>query len=265
MQDPDAATREVVRCIRELGFRGALVNGFSQVGDPETVVYCDDSRYAAFWDTLEELDVPFYLHPRNPLRSWAQIYDGHDWLLGPTWAFGQETAVHALRLMCSGLFDPHPGLTLIFGHLGEGLPYNAWRIDHRLRKMPRVFPGAGRSRSKSAPTSFSRQAATSERQLSSMRSLKSAPIGCCSQSTTTLKRPPTQPSGSTEHRSPSVIDCVLLRKRQTAVQAVVLQRLALSTGRVPGRADEWSVSECVTILGLESVLSGPSQNLPQVT
>jgi len=34
MQDPDAATRELERCVWDLGFRGALVNGFSQVDDP---------------------------------------------------------------------------------------------------------------------------------------------------------------------------------------------------------------------------------------
>jgi len=131
MQDPDAATEELVRCVKELGFRGALVNGFSQIGDPETIVYCDDPRYAAFWETLEALDVPFYLHPRNPLTSRAQIYTGHEWLLGPTWAFGQETAVHALRLIGSGLFDRHPRLQIILGHLGEGLPISMWRIDNR--------------------------------------------------------------------------------------------------------------------------------------
>jgi 2,3-dihydroxybenzoate decarboxylase len=31
MQDPDGATRELVRCVKELGFRGALVNGFSSI------------------------------------------------------------------------------------------------------------------------------------------------------------------------------------------------------------------------------------------
>jgi 2,3-dihydroxybenzoate decarboxylase len=29
---------------------------------------------------------------------------------------------------------------MILGHLGEGLPYSAWRIDHRLRKSPRGIP-----------------------------------------------------------------------------------------------------------------------------
>jgi 2,3-dihydroxybenzoate decarboxylase len=106
------------------------VNGFSQVKDAETAVYYDLPQYRPFWATVERLDVPFYLHPRNPLPRDAKIYEGHPWLLGPIWAFGQETAVHALRLMGSGLFDAHPRLAIVLGHLGENLPYAMWRIDH---------------------------------------------------------------------------------------------------------------------------------------
>jgi len=77
MQDPDLATRELTRCVKELGFRGALVNGFSQVGDAETTVYYDLKQYWPFWQVVEDLDVPFYLHPRNPLPRDARIYEGH--------------------------------------------------------------------------------------------------------------------------------------------------------------------------------------------
>lgn len=142
MQDPDEAARELRRCVRELGFRGALVNGFSQIRDPNSMAYLDDARYRGFWAELEKLDVPFYLHPRNPLPSAAQIYEGHPWLLGPTWAFGQETAVHALRLMASGLFDAHPRIQIILGHMGEGLPYSIWRVDNRnaWTKQPPRYP-----------------------------------------------------------------------------------------------------------------------------
>ena len=142
MQDPDEATRELVRCVKELGFRGALVNGFSQINDPNSMVYLDDRRYQGFWAECDKLDVPFYLHPRNPLPSASQIYEGHPWLLGPTWAFGQETAVHALRLMASGLFDRHPKLQIVLGHLGEGLPYSIWRVDNRnaWTKAPPRYP-----------------------------------------------------------------------------------------------------------------------------
>jgi gamma-resorcylate decarboxylase len=131
LQDPDQAIEELTRCIRELGFRGALANGFSQAGAPDNVLYYDLPQYRPFWKAVADLDVPFYLHPRNPIAAWAQIYDGHPWLLGPTWAFAQETAVHALRLIGSGLFDEVPSLQVILGHLGEGLPYSMWRIDHR--------------------------------------------------------------------------------------------------------------------------------------
>lgn len=131
MQDPELAIAELDRAVNTLGFKGALVNGFSQVGDAGTTAYYDLDRYWPFWAKVEQLDVPFYLHPRNPLAQDSKIYEGHEWLLGPTWAFGQETAVHALRLMGSGLFDQYPGLRIILGHMGEGLPYSMWRIDHR--------------------------------------------------------------------------------------------------------------------------------------
>jgi 2,3-dihydroxybenzoate decarboxylase len=140
MQDPDAAIAELIRSVQQLGFKGALVNGFSQVGDPETVVYLDDPRYATFWAKMEELDVPFYLHPREPLLSREPVYEGHPWFMGPAWAFGVETSIHALRLMGSGLFDRHPRLQVILGHLGEGIPYSVWRLDHRIRKHPRGIP-----------------------------------------------------------------------------------------------------------------------------
>ena len=104
---------------------------FRKFGTPENVTYYDLPQYRPFWRAVEALDVPFYLHPRNPLPSWTKFYDGHPWMLGPNWAFAAETAVHALRLIGSGLFDEHPRLKFVLGHLGEGIPVQLWRIDHR--------------------------------------------------------------------------------------------------------------------------------------
>jgi 2,3-dihydroxybenzoate decarboxylase len=140
LQDPDAASREVTRAIKELKFKGVMVNGFSQIGDEHTIVYYDDPRYRPFWATVAELDVPCYLHPRDPLPERTTFYDGHPWLRGASWAFGVETATHALRLMASGIFDVHPRLKLVLGHLGEMLPYCIWRFDHRVTKRPREIP-----------------------------------------------------------------------------------------------------------------------------
>ncbi|NGO52792.1 gamma-resorcylate decarboxylase [Allomesorhizobium camelthorni] len=146
LQDPEAASRELERCVKDLGFVGALVNGFSQRSDTSDLLYYDLPQYRSFWATLAALNMPFYLHPRNPLPQDSRIYEGHPWLMGPTWAFAQETAVHALRLMGSGLFDEHPGLQIILGHMGEGLPYMMWRIDNRNAwvKVPPKYPAKRR-------------------------------------------------------------------------------------------------------------------------
>ena len=145
MQDPEAAANELERCVRDLGFKGALVNGFSQVGARDKIAYYDLPIYRPFWAVVERLDVPFYLHPRNPLPNSTPAYEGHQWLLGPTWAFHAETAVHALRLIASGLFDTHPRLAIVLGHLGEGLPFYLWRIDNRNAWMKAPHKYAARS------------------------------------------------------------------------------------------------------------------------
>ena len=142
MQDPAAAAKELTRCIRELKFSGALVNGFSQVNEPESVVYYDLPAYRDFWATVEELNVPFYLHPRSPLPKTQPAYQGNDWLTGSIWGFTAEASVHSLRLMGSGLFDEYPKLKIILGHLGEGLPCNIWRIDNRIARTLAARPKA---------------------------------------------------------------------------------------------------------------------------
>jgi predicted TIM-barrel fold metal-dependent hydrolase len=140
MQDPDAAARELERSVRALGFHGFLVNGFTQLGDTDTIVYYDDPRFDDFWKTVEDLGKPFYLHPRDPLPINARAFQGFPWLGAPTWAFAVETSTHALRLLTSGLFDRYPGLQMILGHMGECIPFHIWRIDHVLQIAPRGNP-----------------------------------------------------------------------------------------------------------------------------
>lgn len=136
MQDPEAAIAELTRCVTDLGFKGAMVNGFSQKEVPQSVIYYDLPQYRPFWAAIERLGVPFYLHSRTTIASRALDYDGHPWLFAPAWDFAAQTSVHALRLICSGLFDEFPGLKIILGHLGERIPYDLWRIDNLMGKAP---------------------------------------------------------------------------------------------------------------------------------
>jgi gamma-resorcylate decarboxylase len=138
MQDPDLASVELERCVRDLGFKGALVNGYSQVSSAANAVYYDGKPYWSFWETVQRLDVPFYLHPREP--SERKAYEGHPWLVGPAYGFGAETALHALRLIGSGLFDQFERLKIILGHLGEALPFMLHRIDERIAWSPMGYP-----------------------------------------------------------------------------------------------------------------------------
>lgn len=133
LQDPQAAARELDRAIGRLGFKGAMINGYTDTPDGGGA-YLDQDSCLPFWEAAAALAVPIYLHPRPPLDQ--RSYDGHRELLGATWGFAPETATHALRLVYSGLFDRYPSLTVILGHLGETLPYFAWRIQHCFEYNP---------------------------------------------------------------------------------------------------------------------------------
>ena len=134
LQDPDQAVRELERCISKLGFKGVMVNGYTQVESPDNLIYLDDARMTPLWEALTALNVPLYLHPRASHK--VAMYDDHPELTGAAWGFAPETATHALRIVYSGIFDRFPTAKLVLGHLGETLPFLAWRIQHGIDFSP---------------------------------------------------------------------------------------------------------------------------------
>jgi 2,3-dihydroxybenzoate decarboxylase len=126
MQDAAAAADELTRCIRELKFRGAMINGHTN-GQ-----YLDHPSLHPFWDRAQDLGAPIYLHPTDPIAP-SPALEGHRGLRRATWEWGFETGSHALRLVFSGLFDRFPSATLVLGHLGETLPFLLWRFDSRAK------------------------------------------------------------------------------------------------------------------------------------
>ena len=132
MQGPEAAADKLARAVGEHGFKGALINGYSNVGAGEDIEYLDEAEADVFWARAVDLGVPVYLHPREPLPSQRGAMQGYPKLVGSAWGFGYDTATHTVRLMLSGIFDRFPGLQVIVGHLGEGLPFLLPRLQHRL-------------------------------------------------------------------------------------------------------------------------------------
>lgn len=59
LQNPEQAARELERAVKELGFVGALVNGYSNIGDENTAQYLDEPQVHVFWSKVEQLGVPF--------------------------------------------------------------------------------------------------------------------------------------------------------------------------------------------------------------
>ncbi|HEY0919646.1 amidohydrolase family protein [Devosia sp.] len=124
MQDPAGAADELERCVRELGFSGAMINGQTNGA------YLDDDRFSVFWERAADLGAPVYIHPYNS-PDMPYMYHNHPELYGPLWSWTVETGNHALRLVFAGVFDRFPGAKLILGHMGETLPYQLWRFDSR--------------------------------------------------------------------------------------------------------------------------------------
>jgi 2,3-dihydroxybenzoate decarboxylase len=124
MQYARAAGDELERCMRELRFRGAMINGHTN-GQ-----YLDDPALYPFWERAEALGALIYLHPVDPVTP-APALNGHKGLRRATWEWTFETGSHALRLIFSGLFDRFPRARVALGHLGETIPFLLWRFDSR--------------------------------------------------------------------------------------------------------------------------------------
>src|SRR5215475_15841267 len=131
--EPEAAADELERCVTKLGFKGAMIHGLANG------TFVDDRRFWPIYARAEGLDVPIYLHPSLPHAGVTQAYyadyaQQFPMVVRPAWGYTVETATPAIRLVLSGVFEAHPRLKIILGHLGETLPFLVWRIDQALAR-----------------------------------------------------------------------------------------------------------------------------------
>jgi 5-carboxyvanillate decarboxylase len=142
-QNPPTAARELERAVKDLGLVGVKINSHIQ-GE-----YLDDPKFWVIFEKAEKLGVPVYLHPRSPASYWLKPYTKYPILATAVWGFAAETGLHAMRLICSGLFDKYPGLQVILGHMGEAFPFWLWRVDdHRWERAGMEDPLAPKIKKK---------------------------------------------------------------------------------------------------------------------
>ena len=123
-QDPKAAANEIDRAINKLKLNGLIVNSHTN-GE-----YLDDRKFWPIFEAAEAVDAAIYIHPRNMPDPCSFMTRANVDLSGALWGFQMETGLHAMRLIVSGVFDQFPGLKIVLGHMGEGLPYWLYRMDY---------------------------------------------------------------------------------------------------------------------------------------
>jgi aminocarboxymuconate-semialdehyde decarboxylase len=119
--DTDAAIAEMEYAVGHLGFCGVSLPS-SVAGEP-----LDAPRLRPFFERLEQLGVPAFLHPIDSVLLDAM--SGYDGALHDSLGRVCDSSLAVLRLILSGTFDRHPGLRILHFHAGGVLPYAAGRLD----------------------------------------------------------------------------------------------------------------------------------------
>jgi aminocarboxymuconate-semialdehyde decarboxylase len=126
MQAPDLAARELERCVRELGLRGA------EVGTHAAGRNLDHADLFPVFQTAERLGAALFVHPWDMM---AKDRMGKYWL---GWLVGMpaETCLAICSILFSGLLERLPRLRLAFAHGGGSFPGTVGRIEHGFRVRP---------------------------------------------------------------------------------------------------------------------------------
>ena len=133
--DAKAGADELERAVTKLGFKGGMVHGLTKQGQ-----FLDLKQFWPIYERAQALDVPIYMHPAVPHKAVVDAYyrdylEQYPGLMTAAWGFTVETATQGIRMVLSGVFEAYPRLKIILGHLGESLPFSAWRIDMTLQRQ----------------------------------------------------------------------------------------------------------------------------------
>ncbi|MEU8789675.1 amidohydrolase family protein [Streptomyces sp. NPDC048643] len=140
---PDQAPAELKRAVEELGHVGTLIHGRT---DDE---YLSAERFDPILRAAAELRVPIYLHPAPPTRGTSAA--NYEAGLAPVvatrfataaWGWHNESGIHFLHLVLSGVLDRYPDLQFVLGHWGEMIP---WFLDRLDEALPRHATGLDRT------------------------------------------------------------------------------------------------------------------------
>jgi aminocarboxymuconate-semialdehyde decarboxylase len=120
LQDVDLAIKELTYAVQELGLKG-VVTGSNVNGHG-----FDEDQFQAFFEKVEALDVPIFVHPNSPAGTERVGY----YYLANFLAYPLESAVMAAQLVFGGVLDRYPNLKICLSHAGGVLPFLLGRLEH---------------------------------------------------------------------------------------------------------------------------------------
>ena len=135
LQEPELAARELERCVRELGLRGAEIGTHVDANEHCHGPDCrnlDDRSLDLVWQTAEQLDVAVFVHPWDMLGKARMPKYWLPWLVG----MPAETCLAICCMMFGGVFERFPKLRVAFAHGGGAFPFTFGRIEHAFHVRP---------------------------------------------------------------------------------------------------------------------------------
>lgn len=132
LADPQAAARELERCVKKLGMNGCMIATNLPKGE------LHENRYDALWEAAQSLDVPVTLHPLmdGPAACMFQQTPRFKNVYGRT----IDTTITAAQLILAGVFERYPKLKLVLVHGGGFLPYQSDRLDREFGEKGKKLP-----------------------------------------------------------------------------------------------------------------------------
>jgi aminocarboxymuconate-semialdehyde decarboxylase len=121
--EPDAATDEAIRSVRELGALGV------QLEEDAINLPLHEDRYDPLFAAMEELRAGVWLHPFRTPATPGSPPETAPFLLWQLFGWTVDTTITISRLIFAGLYDRHPDLKLIAQHGGGLIPHFSGRLE----------------------------------------------------------------------------------------------------------------------------------------
>ena len=121
--DPDAATEEAIRSVRDHGALGV------QLEEDAVNLPLHEDRYDPLFAAMEELGAGVWLHPFRTPATPGSPPDTAPFRLWQVFGWTFDTTITISRLIFAGIYDRHPDLKLIAHHGGGLIPHFSGRVE----------------------------------------------------------------------------------------------------------------------------------------